>query len=95
MSQESILYAPMQATVAAIEVDPGEAVDAGDEVLVLEAMKMEHVLEAEASGNIARILVEVGDLVQEGDALLALTPSHAPSPTVQTQTRDLPAERRP
>jgi acetyl-CoA carboxylase biotin carboxyl carrier protein len=59
-------------TVWKIEVGPGDEVDEGDTVVVLESMKMEMPVEAEEAGTVSEILVEEGQSVQEGDPLLVL-----------------------
>ena len=64
------LSAPMQGTIVALELDPGDAVRAGAPVLIMEAMKMEHEIRARASGALRELFVAVGDTVYEG-ALLA------------------------
>jgi acetyl-CoA carboxylase carboxyltransferase component len=69
---EVAVGAPLQGIVAAIEVAAGTAVGAGQSLVVLTAMKMEHVVEAPCAGIVRRVLVAEGDLVQENDALLLL-----------------------
>jgi acetyl-CoA carboxylase biotin carboxyl carrier protein len=59
-------------TVWRIEVAPGDHVDSGDTVIVLESMKMEMPVEAEDGGTVREILVEEGQTVSEGDHLLEL-----------------------
>jgi 3-methylcrotonyl-CoA carboxylase alpha subunit len=71
---EAALAAPMPATVVAINVAPGQAVAAGDVLVVLEAMKMELAVTAPHDGRITAISCRVGELVQPGLALLALEP---------------------
>jgi 3-methylcrotonyl-CoA carboxylase alpha subunit len=61
--------APMPGTVLALLAKPGETLDAGTPMLILEAMKMEHTLRFPARGRIARYLCAVGDFVAEGTAL--------------------------
>jgi len=58
--------APMPGTVVAIEVAEGDAVEAGQTLAVVEAMKMEHRLIASAAGTVAEIRCAVGDTVDEG-----------------------------
>jgi acetyl-CoA/propionyl-CoA carboxylase biotin carboxyl carrier protein len=63
---------PMQGTVVKIEVEVGQAVEAGDTVLVLEAMKMENNIAADISGTIKEISVAVGDTVGGGDVVVVI-----------------------
>ncbi|PWW27484.1 acetyl-CoA carboxylase biotin carboxyl carrier protein [Cytobacillus oceanisediminis] len=60
----------MAGTVLNIMVEAGQEVSAGQEVLMLESMKMEIPVESEASGKVAEIKVNVGDFVNEGDVLI-------------------------
>lgn len=64
------LRAPLQGTIVSIAVAPGDMVRAGDPVLVMEAMKMEHVIEANVAGIVREVAVAPGDTVFE-DATLA------------------------
>jgi acetyl-CoA carboxylase biotin carboxyl carrier protein len=59
-------------TVWKIEVAPGDNVQEGDTVVVLESMKMEMPVEAEDPGVVKEILVEEGQSVSEGDTLVVL-----------------------
>jgi acetyl-CoA/propionyl-CoA carboxylase biotin carboxyl carrier protein len=64
--------APMDATVAAVPVQPGQQVDAGEILVVLEAMKMEIEIRAEAAGTIVDVHVGPGDSVSTGTVLATL-----------------------
>ena len=64
------LRAPLQGTVISLSVQPGDAVRAGQAVLIMESMKMEHVIEAPVSGHVRAIAATVGDAVFEGHALI-------------------------
>jgi acetyl-CoA carboxylase biotin carboxyl carrier protein len=55
-----------------IEVAPGDEVDEGDTVVILESMKMEMPVEAEDPGKVREIRCEEGQSVQEGDVLVVL-----------------------
>jgi acetyl-CoA carboxylase biotin carboxyl carrier protein len=55
-----------------IEVAPGDEIDEGDTVVILESMKMEMPVEAEDAGVVKEVLVEEGQSVSEGDALVVL-----------------------
>ena len=61
--------APMQGTIVSIDVAEGDDVYPGRQVLVMEAMKMQHVIEAEISGVLRQLPVGPGDTVFEGHAL--------------------------
>jgi 3-methylcrotonyl-CoA carboxylase alpha subunit len=66
------LTAPMPGTVVAVHVKPGDAVDRGQALLVLEAMKMEHTMRAPRAGRIAAVHFSAGDRVDEGADLVDL-----------------------
>jgi acetyl/propionyl-CoA carboxylase alpha subunit len=67
--------APLQGTIVACNVSKGDRVRAGQQVIAIEAMKMEHVIAAPAAGIVEDILVTSGDTIFEGDTLLHITPS--------------------
>ena len=64
------LPAPIQGTVVSVLVAVGDAVHAGQELVVMEAMKMQHIVEAAASGHVRRIAVSAGDVIVEGYPLV-------------------------
>lgn len=68
------LTAPMPATVVAVLVAPGQAVQRGDVLVTLEAMKMELALRAPRDGVVATVGCAEGDLVQPGLPLVSLAP---------------------
>ena len=70
------LLAPMPGTVVAVKVEPGAEVAAGDAVLVLEAMKMQHTVTAPHDGTVTDINVEPGAQVASGE-VLAVVEEHA------------------
>jgi acetyl-CoA carboxylase biotin carboxyl carrier protein len=59
-------------TVWKIEVEPGQEIDEGDTVVILESMKMEMPVEAEDPGTVKEIRCSEGQSVQEGDVLVVL-----------------------
>ena len=67
--------APIQGTIIEILIAEGDAVQAGQELMVMSAMKMEHVISAENAGLIRQITVQVGDTIYEGHPLLFLEPT--------------------
>ena len=64
--------APMAGTVLEVLVAAGDAVSGGDELLILESMKMEIPVEAPAPGSVTSLVVTPGQPVQEGDLLLTI-----------------------
>ena len=69
---DETIEAPLQGTVTQVDVRPGDLASAGQQLLVIESMKMEHVIAAPSSGTISRVTVGVGDTVYPGDAILVL-----------------------
>lgn len=74
------LLAPMPGTVVAVKVEPGAEVAAGDAVLVLEAMKMQHTVTAPHDGTVTEINVEPGAQVASGE-VLAVVATTSPEET--------------
>ena len=66
------VVAPLPGTINEIKVKVGDKVNAGDAVVILEAMKMQNNIEAETSGTITSINVNKGDAVMEGDTLVTI-----------------------
>lgn len=70
VSDGSAISAPLLGTIVSIAVTPGTVVAAGDELIVMEAMKMEHVITAPSGGQVTSVDVAVGGSVSEGGVLL-------------------------
>jgi propionyl-CoA carboxylase alpha chain len=70
--------APMTGLVRQVCVAPGQRVAAGEVLVVLEAMKMEHALAAHAPGVVREVRVEVGQMVDPDQVLVVLEPEEAP-----------------
>jgi len=68
-----VVRAPLAGIIGTVRVAAGEVVAAGQVLLTLEAMKMEHPVRAIADGLVARLHVRAGQAVQRGDALVELT----------------------
>ncbi|MCK4507535.1 MAG: acetyl-CoA carboxylase biotin carboxyl carrier protein subunit [Desulfuromonadales bacterium] len=66
----SELTAPIAGNVWKILVAVGDKVEMDDEVIILEALKMETPIYCEESGTIAEIKIKEGDAVNEGDVLV-------------------------
>lgn len=63
---------PMPGTVQSVHVSAGQHVSAGDRLVVVEAMKMEHVIHASADAVVTKVLVEAGQAVAGGSLLVEL-----------------------
>lgn len=70
-AQGEQVKSPMPGTILDINVQAGQSVNAGDVIVVMEAMKMENEIVASISGKIAEICVKKGDAV-DTDAVLAV-----------------------
>lgn len=66
------LEAPMPGRVIAVKVEAGQRVGRGDEILIVEAMKMENAIRAPRDGVVGRVLAAVGDMVSPGVVLVEL-----------------------
>ncbi|MEJ2098123.1 MAG: acetyl-CoA carboxylase biotin carboxyl carrier protein subunit [Deltaproteobacteria bacterium] len=66
--------APMPGKVCEIKINPGDSVIEDQEVLVLEAMKMEMPIAAPAAGTVKSVHCAPGDAVQGGDLLVVIEP---------------------
>lgn len=73
------VVAPMPGKVLQVLVQPGEHVDVGDGLVILEAMKMESRLVAEAAGTVSEVRVAAGDMVDGGQVLVVVTYDAAPA----------------
>jgi oxaloacetate decarboxylase alpha subunit len=66
------LAAPLAGNIFHVNVIVGDEVEAGDVIVVLEAMKMETEVRAQRSGTVAEVMVKVGDKVAVGDPLISV-----------------------
>ena len=66
------ILAPMPGTIIEIQVAKGDAVEEGQELLILEAMKMENPIVATAAGTVADIKVAVNDKVASKQAMIVI-----------------------
>ena len=64
------LVAPMPGLIVRVNVSPGDAVQAGQGLVVMEAMKMENELRAPAAGTVKTVMVEPGKAVEKGTVLV-------------------------
>ena len=72
INTNNAIKAPLPGVITEICVNVGDEVNAGDTVVVLEAMKMANNIEAEKAGKITAICVKPGQTVMEDDALVVI-----------------------
>lgn len=72
VNKNNAVKAPLPGVITEIKVAVGDEVQAGDTVVVLEAMKMANALQAEKAGKVTAICVKVGESVMEDDALVVI-----------------------
>ncbi|MEN9972631.1 MAG: hypothetical protein RIS20_978 [Bacteroidota bacterium] len=65
------LSAPMPGRITNIHIELGQAINPGDAIVSLEAMKMENVLKAEGIGVVSAITIQQGDVVDKGTVLVS------------------------
>jgi acetyl-CoA carboxylase carboxyltransferase component len=92
------IHSPLQAHIAQCVVKPGDAVTAGQLLMVLEAMKMEHEITAPMGGEIRTLHFSAGETVGENDVLMTMQPNassvqpvviHEPISSAPTPRADL------
>lgn len=66
------LKAPMPGLVVAVPVEEGQEIEKGEDLIILESMKMQNELKAPRAGKVSRIRVASGDSVQQNAVLLVL-----------------------
>ncbi|WP_323751148.1 acetyl/propionyl/methylcrotonyl-CoA carboxylase subunit alpha [Marinobacter sp.] len=69
---EGSLAAPMNGAIVAVQAKVGDKVSAGQSLVIMEAMKMEHAIKAPADGVVSEIFYAEGDQVAEGAELIAI-----------------------
>jgi propionyl-CoA carboxylase alpha chain len=73
------LSAPMPGAIIDVRVSTGQHVEAGETLVVIEAMKMEHIVSAASAGTVTSVLVVKGQQVESGVALLTIEPDEIAS----------------
>ena len=90
MSKAQSVKAPMQAVVHAVNVAVGDTVSVGQELVILEAMKMQHALAAPVSGKVTALKYAVGEVVEEAALVFSIEAGDAAADTeAQTKAQDL------
>lgn len=72
LASGEIVKAPMPGNILKINVAPGQKVEEGDVLIVLEAMKMENEIVATKSGTVAQVAVSKGAVVETGAPLVVI-----------------------
>ena len=67
-----LVKAPLPGTIMKINVKVGDEVNAGDTLLIMEAMKMENNIQCETGGKVKSVMAAVGENVLQGDILLEI-----------------------
>lgn len=70
-----VATAPMPGKIVRVLVSAGDAVEPGDPLVVLEAMKMETTLRAEIAGTVTAVAAAAGSMVEAGTVLVEIAPS--------------------
>ncbi|HEX5950322.1 MAG TPA: biotin carboxylase N-terminal domain-containing protein [Actinomycetota bacterium] len=68
----SVIAAPMQGTILRVLVEPGQEIQAGDVICILEAMKMENAIPAPREGVVSDLPIDAGQIVQVGQTLAVI-----------------------
>ena len=79
-SQAGDAFSPLPGTVTSVAVAPGDTVSAGDLLVVVEAMKMEHQIRAPGYGVVEKVQVTAGSTVAARELLVALRAEDPPRP---------------
>jgi len=67
---QNLLMSPISGLVVAVKVEKGEEVKAGQELAIIEAMKMENIITAEHDAKIAKIHIKAGDQIQANQMVM-------------------------
>ncbi len=71
---EMRVEAPMQGTIVSVDVSPGDSVVAGQQLMLIESMKMHHAIESPCDGTVVDLLVDAGATVMAGAAVASVEP---------------------
>ena len=74
MGENIDINAPMQGTIVVIDATPGQQVRTGQQLMLIESMKMHHSIESTCDGTIASVVVAEGDTVMEGAVVARVSP---------------------
>jgi acetyl-CoA carboxylase carboxyltransferase component len=92
---EMRIDAPMQGTIVSVDVSIGDPVVAGQQLMLIESMKMHHAIESPCDGAVAELLVAVGTTVMAGAAVASVMPGIVAPTEVETAARGYRSAVRP
>ena len=95
MGEQIDITAPMQGTIVTVDVAVGQQVRKGQQLMLIESMKMHHSIDSAADGSIDALLVEVGATVMEHAVVARLVPGAVTVAAVQAEAAEDPAHIRP
>ena len=72
-AEDHAVPAPLAGNIYKLSISPGQVVEAGEVIMILEAMKMETEVRAPVGGQVSQICVKEGDAVQVGETLVMLS----------------------
>ena len=75
MSDPTPIIAPMAASVISIDVEPGAAITRGQQIAVLEAMKMQHEIAADVAGTVAEVVASANAQIAADELILRIEPA--------------------
>jgi acetyl-CoA carboxylase carboxyltransferase component len=87
--------APMQGTIVTIDVEAGQLVRAGQQLMLIESMKMHHAIDASENGRVDTIVVTVGQTVMAGEAVVTLSAAEVEAAAVEEAAAIDPSSVRP
>lgn len=86
---------PLQGTVVSLPVGENDTVHAGQDLVIVESMKMQHAVTAPVAGRVANVLVAAGDSVWEGATLLGIEAAQVAAPMPENEAVQDPYRIRP
>jgi len=94
MASPLSISSPLQGTIWQIRVAVGDEVHEGQELIIIESMKMEHPITAPESGVVSMIRVEEAATIAKGEKLIELTPQEVSAPVVADNQPKAPSQQR-
>ncbi len=89
------INAPMQGTIVVIDVKPGQQVRSGQQLMLIESMKMHHAIESTCDGTVTVVVVAEGETVMEAAVVARVTPGSVTVASVAHEAVEDPAHIRP